>query len=142
MSILDQQDYEKYLKGQSEDEKEIMAMNMNYYQLDFSNNGGLVMPIILEFEFMDGTTQREFIPAEIWKTNDKNVSKVFAFEKAVKGITLDPNLETADTDLENNYWPKRMIPTRFEMYKSKSRDSENPMQRAKRAEEAASPEKD
>lgn len=93
------------------------------------------MPLILEFTFEDGSTEEKRIPAEIWRQGEESVSKVFVFEKPLKDIELDPRLETADTDRNNNYWPTRREPTRFELYKSRQdgRSQENPMQRAQRA---------
>lgn len=96
------------------------------------------MPVILEFEFSDGTKETHRIPAEIWKKNDKKVSKVFTSKKELVRVVLDPTLETADTDRSNNYWPAKVEPSRFELFKGGSRygsSSENPMQRAKRAAE-------
>ena len=49
--------------------------------------------------------------------NDEEVSKVFRTTKAIKKITLDPDLETADIDTSNNSWPKRGS-NRFEMFKN------------------------
>ncbi len=76
------------------------------------------------------------IPAEIWQVDNYNVSKIFKFEKQVKTITLDPFLETADVNLDNNYWPPKIQPTRLELYKQRMNGSSNyngggnPMQRA------------
>ena len=91
------------------------------------------MPIILEFTFTDGSSQKEYIPAEIWKIGNQTARKVFWFEKEVKSINLDPNLETADVDRSNNYWPAKVVPSRFELYQQKTRESENEMQKAKRS---------
>ena len=130
----DRKEYEKFLSTLSEDEKEMLGSNLNFYQLDFKNIGGLVMPVILKFEFIDGTEEIQRIPAEIWRKNNEEVSKVFLFNKQVKQITLDPFLETADTDLDNNYWPERQQPSRFQLYKSRwgrgGRSGQNPMQEA------------
>jgi hypothetical protein len=134
-TILDKEDYEKYIESLNADEKALLAEDKNYYELQFSNLGGLVMPVLLEFEFTDGAKEMIRIPAEIWKKNDKEVSKVFIFDKEVARVTLDPFLETADVDRNNNYWPARIEPTRFQLYKQKERKTENPMQRAKRAQE-------
>lgn len=134
-NILDKEDYEKYIESLDADEKALLAEDKNYYELQFSNLGGLVMPVLLEFEFTDGAKEMIRIPAEIWKKNDKEVSKVFIFDKEVARVTLDPFLETADVDRNNNYWPARIEPTRFQLYKQKERQTENPMQRAKRAQE-------
>jgi hypothetical protein len=101
--------------------------------------GGLVMPIILQFTFEDGSKEVVRIPAEIWRRNHKNVSKVFAFKKELASIEVDPFLETADVDLSNNNWPAKPQPTKFELYQRKEYNwggyGENPMQRAKKNEE-------
>ena len=141
VTLLDEKDYEKYIAALSISEKELLNPNMNYYQLDFSNLGGLVMPIILEFVFVDGSRETMRIPAEIWVRNNEKISKIIFFNKEVQSITLDPFLETADVDMNNNFWPPKLQPTRFQMYKSSGssryggRDAENPMQRAKRVKE-------
>ncbi len=132
---LDRKEYQDLVKGLSPEEKALLNSNLNFYQLNFEMVGGLVMPVILEFEFEDGTKEKVYIPAEIWRFGDTEVSKVFWFEKEVLRISLDPNLETADVNRNNNYWPPRMEPTRFELYKQRQREQENPMQRKKRAEE-------
>jgi hypothetical protein len=31
-------------------------------------------------------------------------------------VILDPFQETADIDLENNYWPRKELPSRFKLY--------------------------
>jgi hypothetical protein len=116
----DKKEYDRYIKSLSVEEKELINGNFNFYQINFKNIGGLVMPIILKFEFADGTEEIQRIPAEIWKKNNEEVSKVFVFEKEVKQITLDPLYETADTDYNNNYWPEKQVPSRFQVYKSRS----------------------
>jgi hypothetical protein len=136
VTVLDRQDYQRYLQGLSDEDKELLEAGYNYYSLTFENEGGLVMPILLEFRFTDGTSEEKRIPAEIWKLNHDQVSKVFFFEKEVEEIVLDPHLETADTDRDNNYWPERRQPTRFELFKRRSwSGGENPMQRSRRAEQ-------
>ena len=133
----DKEEYDKFLKSLSDEEKELLGAHLNFYQIDFKNLGGLVMPVILKFEFVDGTEEVQYIPAEIWRKNNEEVSKVFMFGKEVEQITLDPYRETADTDLNNNYWPTRKQPTRFELYKSRYGSGrfgsgQNPMQKAKK----------
>ena len=97
----------------------------NYYVLDFSNKGGLVMPIILELAFEDGTTEEMRIPAEIWRRTPKAVTKLVVTDKdkVLVGVTVDPHWETADVDVENNHYPRRIIPSRIEAYKSKPRST-------------------
>ena len=131
----DKRKYKKFIEGLNASELAILKSKFNYYQLSFSNKGGLVMPLIIQFTFTDKTSKTIRIPAEIWKSNNYNISKVFFFEKEVMSIELDPNLETADTDISNNAWPRKIVPTRFELYnRSKSRHSgaENPMKEAQK----------
>ncbi len=133
VTALDRVEYDEYVKKLTDKEKELLSKNMLYYQVTVENKGGLIMPLIFDLEFMDGTTRRINIPAEIWKKSEKEVTKVFACEREVKAILLDPQLETADVDISNNTWPQRISPTRFELFKeNQSRSRENPMQRAKR----------
>ncbi len=118
----------------TEEEKAKLDPNLNYYEIGFSNIGGLVMPLILEFEFMDGSKVLEHIPAEIWTLNDKKISKVFVFEKQLKKVLLDPFRETADTDMSNNSSDEELTESRFQLYKkatSWDRRGPNPMQKAK-----------
>ena len=81
-----------------------------FYQVDLKMIGGLVMPVIFKLEYADGTSEEVRIPAEIWKMQNERltetVSKVLITNKAVSKIVLDPNLETADTDVSNNVWVK------------------------------------
>ncbi len=93
----------------------------NYYVLEFSNQGGLVMPILVEFTFTDGSTEFMNIPAEIWRRNHMRVQKLFVFDKEVERIELDPDWYTADTNVENNHYPRRLIPSRIEAFKSSPR---------------------
>ena len=126
--------YEKFNKNLNEDEKEILKKNQHFYEIKFSNIGGLVMPIILNFSFKDNSNEVIKIPAEIWKKNDLEISKVFAFDNEVTQIELDPFLETADTDRSNNFWPQQLEASKFELYKYKNRrdrPSNNPMKKKK-----------
>ena len=124
--------YEKFKKNLNDDEKEILKKNQHFYELQFTNIGGLVMPIILNFSFEDNSNKIIKIPAEIWKMNSLEISKVFAFDKEVTQIELDPFMETADTDRSNNFWPQKLEPSKFELYKYKDkrdRPSSNPMKK-------------
>ena len=126
--------YEKFNKNLNEDEKEILNKNQHFYEIKFSNIGGLVMPIILNFTFKDNSNEVIKIPAEIWKKNDLEISKVFAFDNEVIQIELDPFMETADTDRSNNFWPQQLEASKFELYKYKNRrdrPSSNPMKKKK-----------
>jgi len=133
VTSVDREEYEEYVSSLDDKEKKQLKFDKNIYEIQFSSPGGLVMPIILEFTFVDNSTEKVHIPAEIWKMNHKNVSKLFIFEKELKEINLDPNLETADVDRSNNYWPPRIEKNRFTLFKEKQMQRENEMQRAKRA---------
>ncbi|MEE3164370.1 MAG: M1 family metallopeptidase [Bacteroidota bacterium] len=140
---LDKVEYEERLAYLSDEEKALLASGKNYYEITFRNEGGLVMPLILQFEYEDGTQEIRRIPAEIWKMSEPTVTKVFMTEQPAAQITLDPMLETADVDMDDNYWPPRPQPTRFELFKSErgrrsSGGGENPMQRARRDAEMQS----
>ena len=99
----------------SEEKRTLKAPNY-FYELKFEKPGDLVMPIIVEFEYEDGTKERKQYPAQIWRYNDKEVTKVFPSSKAIKTITIDPDEETADVDLSNNSWPKNKE-TKFDKFK-------------------------
>lgn len=136
VTALDRVEYDEYINKLNDKEKELLSKKMLYYQVTVENKGGLIMPLIFELEFKDGNKRRIQIPAEIWKRSEQEVTKVFACEKEVVSILLDPQLETADVDLSNNAWPPRVVPTRFELFKeSQGRSRENQMQRAKREAE-------
>ena len=130
----DSTDYQEYLDNLELDDIELLNSNYNYYQLTFKNRGGLVMPLIIEFEFENGEKEIESIPAEIWRYNDKEVSKVFMFEDPVKNIVLDPNIETADANYENNSLATPKSFKKFELTKP-GKFPRNPMQLQKEAEE-------
>jgi hypothetical protein len=93
----------------------------NYYVLEFSNKGGLVMPIILELTFADGSTENQYIPAEIWRRSPKAVNKMIITDKdkELVSITVDPRWETADVNVHNNHYPRQITPSRIEAYKKK-----------------------
>ena len=131
----DRDQYKKMLDGLTDEEREVLGYDWKYYQMKFTNKGGLPMPIILEFIFEDGSKERHYIPAEIWKMDDVQVSKVFYSKKELKEVILDPNTQTADVDRSDNYWPAKTPQSRFELYKYRGRysrgDALNPMQKAK-----------
>ncbi|MEM9944305.1 MAG: aminopeptidase, partial [Planctomycetota bacterium] len=126
----DRENYQRFLSGLDDDQKKILNSKWNFYLIDFKNIGGLVMPIIFDAHFKDGTTEQVRIPAEIWRRNNQQVTKLFMTEKDVVSITLDPRLETADVDLSNNHFPPKISKSRFEVFKSSRRGATNPMQSA------------
>ena len=114
------ENYDNYVKNLTPEEKAVIEKGDNYYSLTFKNVGGLVMPIIIKFVFDDGTEQVNRIPAEIWRYNNEEVSKVFITDKIVRQFVLDPYLETADIDRSNNYFPAQQQMTRFELFQQQN----------------------
>ena len=96
---------------------ELLLGNKNYYEVTLRNQGGLMMPVIIKFNFRDGSGDVLRLPAEIWRKNEDEFTKVFVFEKEVDNIELDPYAETADINELNNHYPSKNIPSRFEEYK-------------------------
>ncbi|MFW6137500.1 MAG: M1 family metallopeptidase, partial [Candidatus Aminicenantaceae bacterium] len=109
--------YEEYMKSLTGEEKELLTAGLNYYEISLSNLGGLVMPVILKFEYSDGSEEIIRIPVEIWRRHNDRVSKIFFTKKEIRHITLDPFLETADTDTRNNHWTVRGEPEYFKLRK-------------------------
>ncbi|MFK7956358.1 MAG: M1 family metallopeptidase [Lysobacterales bacterium] len=122
----DRNAYLKLLNELEPWEREALARaiseDQNYYLLEFSNVGGLVMPIIVELTFADGSTQRMDIPAEIWRRSPKQVKKMLVTDKELTQVVVDPLWETADADVENNHYPRQIIPSRIEAFKKEARD--------------------
>jgi hypothetical protein len=105
------------------------------YELHFTNKGGLVMPLIIQWNYKDGSTEVDRIHAYVWRKNEKNVVKTFAKNKEVASIQLDPYKETADIDEKNNTWNVKAAPSKFDLFKMKAvgrgqSTGGNPMQKA------------
>ena len=98
----------------SAEEKAKLNEPKYFYQVTFDKPGGLVMPIIVELTYEDGTTEIQQFPAQIWRMNDKEVIRTFATQKAITKIQIDPKLETADIDVTNNTWPKEEVKSKFD----------------------------
>jgi hypothetical protein len=122
----DRERYQKLLKGLDEKEKGLLKTSLDFYLVELRNLGGLVMPVILQIDYADGTSEEMRIPAEIWRFNHSLAKKLILSEKEIRSIVLDPHLETADTDLDNNAWPPRPARSRFQLFKEEKRP--NPMQ--------------
>jgi len=108
--------------------------NKHFYELKLTNKGGLIMPVIIEWTYADGTKEIERIPAQVWRKNEKGLTKVFIKDKQVTGIKLDPMRETADIDESNNKWPNNITePSKFTVFKQTGNPfapagTKNPMQ--------------
>ncbi len=126
--------YQKFVEGLDSKQKALLKRTTNFYRVSFENIGGLVMPIILRVHYTDNTSETMRIPAEIWRSNSNNVSKLLITDKEIVRLELDPQLETADTESSNNHWPPRLIPSRFRLFKDGP--SRNPMQKSREAQKA------
>ena len=106
------------------------------YELYLSNKGGLVMPVIIQWNYTDGTSEITRISAQVWRKNENNIIKSYIKDKPVASIQIDPMLETADIDVSNNFWNKQEPPSKFKVFKENQRratrgqsNGVNPMQR-------------
>lgn len=92
----------------------------NIYEITLKNKGGLVSPVIIEWTFKDGSKEIERLPTEIWRANELEIKKVFVKEKEVINVVIDPNFETADTNLKDNVFPKKAVESKFDQLKKKN----------------------
>ena len=102
----------------TEEERKNLKAPKYFYSVTFDKPGGLVMPLIVEYTYSDGTKDRITYPAQIWRLNDKEVSKTIASEKEIVSIQVDPDLETADVDTSNNSWPREVQQSDFDQFKN------------------------
>jgi len=100
-------------------QKALLAQGKHLYLVDFSNVGGLVTPLVLEIQLASGKKTIQRIPAEVWRYASKKITKLIITDEPMVGLTQDPYLETADTDTSNNGWPRKVAPSRVELFKTK-----------------------
>jgi hypothetical protein len=112
-------------------EQALLGNKLNFYVVDFENIGGLVMPLILDITYDGKDTERVVIPAEIWRSDPRHISKLFMTDREITSVALDPQWETADADRNNNHWPAKVEPTRFKLFKEEKK--QNAMQDARDA---------
>ena len=117
----DQRFYGEFLSRVNDREIVSKLQNKNIYEITVSNKGGLVMPVVIEWTFRDGTKEIEKIPAEVWRMNEKRFTKVFVKDKEVVNVMVDPNMDTADINIEDNIFPKVYQPSRFDEFRKKSK---------------------
>ena len=134
----DKQRYFDYLKTLTPDEQQRLSDNLNFYELNLRNVGGLIMPVILQMTYDDGTQEIKEIPAEIWRKNNAEVVKLIVTQKPVISFVLDPYLQTADIDLSNNAFPRQPVASRFELFEQRqagnnAEQPQNPMQQLKKS---------
>ncbi|MDG2486240.1 MAG: M1 family metallopeptidase [Roseibacillus sp.] len=134
----DRDDFQDFLKKLEEHEREILEENRYFYQVDLTNEGGLVMPVVLKVLYDDGEAKIMRLPAELWKRNSRETSKLLVSNKKVVSIELDPNLEIADSDRTNNEWPAQPEELRFTLEKD---EKKNLMQRLREEKKKSEEEK-
>ena len=101
--------------------KPTSAKSKYFYEITFNKPGGLVMPIIVEYTYDDGSKEKKTYPAQIWRYNDKKVTKAVHSDKQITKIVIDPDLETADVDLSNNSFPNTSK-DQFSKFKTKMKN--------------------
>lgn len=106
------------------------------YEIYFTNKGGCVTPLIIQWNYKDGSSEIDRVNAYVWRKNEKNVVKTYSKSKEVASILLDPYKETCDIDEKNNTWNMKEAPNRFDVFKGKTvgrgqSTGGNPMQKAK-----------
>jgi hypothetical protein len=125
--------YEKLLESRDQSQQELLRSKLNFFVIEVANQGGLVMPVILDLEFTDGSHEALRIPAEIWRSNDPAIKKLVISEKDLARVQLDPNRETADADLSDNVWPPEMQERTIRLKPQPQRGSgPNPMRDAQK----------
>ena len=118
---------EDLTQGSPTDHSEALAENLPegkrlpkyFYEIEFEKPGGIVMPIIVEYNYADGSTERVTYPVQVWRKNDDAVRKLVTSDKELTGVTVDPDAATADVNLTNNAWPKEEADTDFDQFKAK-----------------------
>jgi hypothetical protein len=89
----------------------------NFYELTLKNKGGLVMPLVIEWTYKDGSKELEQVPAEVWRTNEAEIKKIFIKDKEVANVVIDPNQDTGETELADNVFPRKPADSKFEQIK-------------------------
>ena len=109
--------YKRSLENLTPEELKNRKENRKFYEVVFEKPGGLVMPLIVDYKYADGTTERKTYPAQVWRKNDKTISKYIATDKELVGVVVDPDNATADVNKDNNNWPKVIEENDFEKFK-------------------------
>ncbi len=121
--------YAKLLKDLPDDDRALLQSGLNFYVLDLENIGGMVMPVLLQMTYKDGSMEELHIPAEIWRKNNKEVSKLLISTREVTSFLVDPHAETADTDKENNVFPRLARESRIKL-RPDGKGGSNPLRKS------------
>lgn len=142
VSKEDKKKFQQSLAKLSDEQREMLGSETQFYIVDFTNEGGLVMPLIIKLTHADNSERIVRLPAEIWAKNVKKVSRLILSDKEVVSMELDPYGETADTNKSNNVYPPRIGQSRFKLYKSAGKTGKNEMQKAGLGKKPAKKEKE
>jgi len=112
VKILNDFIQEKY----TSEERSKLKSPKYFYEVTFDKLGEMLMPILVELTFEDGTTEFHNFPVQIWRKGNATATRIFATDKKVLKIVLDPKLETADIDVTNNSWPKVEVKSKFDQF--------------------------
>ena len=132
----DRNKYAETMAGLEDWQKDLLKEGKHLTLVDFSNKGGLVMPLIVELQLKSGKKTVERIPAEVWRYSPTKITKLFITDEPIVGLTQDPYWETADIDVSNNSWPRKPTPSRLELFKTNTdpsnlmRDARTPLKNA------------
>ncbi len=88
-----------------------------FYEIEFEKPGGIVMPIIVEYSYADGSKERVTYPVQVWRKNPQFVTKRIVSNKEIVKVVIDPKAKTADVNLSNNSWPKEELKSDFDKFK-------------------------
>ena len=116
------QELKAYMDENSSESDVSLTIPKNFYEISFEKPGGLVMPLIVDYTYADGSKERVKYPVQVWRKNDNEMKKVVATDKEIIGIEVDPDEETADIDLSNNSWPKTLKMSEFDQFKAKMKN--------------------
>jgi hypothetical protein len=123
----DRNKYNESVAGLEDWEKALLKEGKHMYLVDFTNVGGLVSPLVLEIQLASGKKYVERVPAEVWRHNPKKITKLIITDEPMVGLAQDPYWETADTDVSNNAWPRKVTPSRLELFKSQRNQGDDLM---------------
>ena len=111
-----------YMEENVSEKNSVIKIPKKFYEITFEKPGGLVMPLIVDYTYADGSSERVRYPVQVWRKNDNEIKKVVATDKEIIGIEVDADQETADIDLSNNSWPKTEEISEFDQFKAKMKN--------------------
>jgi len=115
-------DFKQMIRDEfSTQDNKLLKKGKYFYQIEFEKPGGLVMPVIVEFNYKDGSKKIIKYPVQIWRKNENSFKKFIVSEKEIVKVKIDPYEQTADVNLKNNSWPREEEKSDFDIFKSKIR---------------------